>query len=381
MRILLVCENYLPHYGGAEVVFKNIAEGFAKTGNKVDLVTRRLPGTKKFEIINDVHVHRVRSFNTRYLFSFTAIPTVLRLAKEADIIQTTTFNGAPPAWIAARVRKKKVVLTVHEVWVGKWKQVTDLNIISCWIHNFLERMIYTITFDHYICVSNATKNDLLQSQTKIAKENVTTIHNGMDYDFWNPKQFDGGKVREKLSLEGRFICFAWGRPGISKGLEYAIKAMSTICAKIPKAVLLLMLGSPQSYKKRTKYLQDLVSKSNGNIIILESIPYAELGDYIAVADCVLVPSIAEGFGYNAVEACTMGKPVVASDVGSLPEVVSGKFTLVPPKNSEAIAEAVVKASKGEFTKTPLKRFSWEKARKEYLQVYNRLLGEHSSTQN
>ncbi len=374
MKILFVCENYLPHYGGAEVVFKNIAEGFAQTGNDINLITRRLPGTKKFEIINGVQVHRVKSFNTRYLFSFTAIPTVLRLAKDADIIQTTTFNGAPPAWLAAKVRKKKVVLTVHEVWIGKWRQVTDLNVISCWIHDVLERMIYTLKFDHYVCVSTATKNDLLKSKKNIPPENVTTIHNGMDYHFWDPKDFDGKKIREKLSLQRKFICFAWGRPGISKGLEYTIKAMPNICAQIPKAVLLLMLGSTASYQKRTKFLQGLASKTEGKVIMLESVPYAELGNYIAAADCILVPSIAEGFGYNAVEACTMGKPVVASNVGSLPEVVSGKFILVPPKNSEAIAEAVINISKKEYTKTPLKKFSWDYARNEYLKVYHHVLG-------
>ncbi len=361
-------------------MFKNIAEGFAKDGNEVVLVTRRLPGTKKYETINGVNVHRVRSFNTRYLFSFSAIPTVLRLAKEADVIQTTTFNGAPPAWLAAKIRKKKVVLTVHEVWINKWRQVTDLNRISSWIHNLLERMIYTLNYDHYICVSNATQNDLLKNLPGIEEQKVTTIHNGMDYHFWDPKNFDGKKIREKLSLQGKFICFAWGRPGISKGFEYAIEAMPTINAILPQAVLLLMLGSISSYKKRTNYLKELIGK-NKNVLLLDSVPYTELGDYLAAADCIIVPSVAEGFGYNAVEACTMGKPVVASNVGSLPEVISGKFLLVPPKNPGAIAEAVIRISKKEYNKTALKRFSWEKAREEYLKVYAKALREEPSTKN
>src|SRR3989338_352399 len=101
MRLLFVCENYLPHYGGAEVVFKNLAEGFVKAGHTVDLVTHRMKGTAKFEVLNGVRVHRVWSANSRYLFSFTSILKVWSIARRADIIQTTTFNGAPPAWLAA----------------------------------------------------------------------------------------------------------------------------------------------------------------------------------------------------------------------------------------------------------------------------------------
>ena len=56
MHILFVCENYLPHYGGAEVVFKNLAEGFVKKGHDVSLVTHQIKGTKKFEKINGVKV-------------------------------------------------------------------------------------------------------------------------------------------------------------------------------------------------------------------------------------------------------------------------------------------------------------------------------------
>src|SRR3989344_1543558 len=124
MKILFVCENYYPHYGGAEVLFKNLAEGLVKAGNRVAVITSKLPDTKAFEEINGVKIHRIKCFNSRYFFSFLSIPKVLKLAGMADIIQTTTFNGAPPAWLGAKLTKKPVVLTVHEVWVNKWKEIT-----------------------------------------------------------------------------------------------------------------------------------------------------------------------------------------------------------------------------------------------------------------
>ena len=184
MNILFVLENYLPHIGGVEIVFKNLAESLAKQGHEINLITHRLKNTPKFEIINGVKIHRINCLHSRYLFSFLSIPKILKLSKTADLIHTTTFNGAPPSWSVGKLTKKKVILTVHEVWVNKWKETTNLSKFSCFIHDLLEKAIYTLKYDYYICVSNATKKNLLK--LNIPEEKVTTIYNGIDYEFWNP---------------------------------------------------------------------------------------------------------------------------------------------------------------------------------------------------
>ena len=117
MKILFICENYLPHYGGAEVVFKNLAERYQKRGHQSTILTHQLKNTKKTEIINNVQVHRIPSLFSRYIFSFTAIPKAIKLAQQHNIIQTTTFNGAFPAWIAGKLTRKPVVITIHEIWI------------------------------------------------------------------------------------------------------------------------------------------------------------------------------------------------------------------------------------------------------------------------
>lgn len=368
MRILFVCENYLPHYGGAEVVFKNLAEGYVKKGHHVSLVTHRLKGTKKYELINGVKVYRINCFRNRYLFSFFSIPTVIKLAKKNQIIQTTSFNGAPPAWLAAKLTRKPVVITVHEVWVNKWHKVTDLTKLSCFIHNFLEKMIYLLNFNKYICVSNATRNDLLQ--LNINKKKATTIYNGLDYNFWNPAKYDGKKIRKELELKEKFIYFSWGRPGSSKGFEYLIKAVPYIYKRIPNSTCLLMLGSAEKYPQKFKKIKTIANKvGEDKIKIISSVRNEELGDYIKAADCVVIPSIAEGFGYTAVEACAMDKPIIVTNAGSLPEVVSGKFVMVNPKSAREIAKGVEKMFKCEIKSMPLKKFTWNEAIDSYLKIY------------
>ena len=113
MKIVFVLENYIPHIGGVEVVFKNLCEGLAELGHDISIVTHRIKGTPRHELINNVKVYRVNCLGSRYLFTFLAVPKIMKIAKKADLIHTTTFNGAPPAWLAAKLLGKKVVIEIQ----------------------------------------------------------------------------------------------------------------------------------------------------------------------------------------------------------------------------------------------------------------------------
>ena len=115
-------------------------------------------------------------------------------------------------------------------------------------------------------------------------------------------------------------------------------------------------------------------KANNSIKIVDSVPYEELGKHIANSSCVVVPSIAEGFGYNAVEASTLGVPVLVSDAGSLPEVISGKHLLFKNKNIDDLTEKVVKINRDEYEETKQKKFLWQQTINEYLNTYKILIG-------
>ncbi|MBW2996340.1 glycosyltransferase family 4 protein [Candidatus Woesearchaeota archaeon] len=373
MNLLFVLENYFPHVGGVEVVFKNLTEGLVKKGNKVSVVTHRLKGTKKFETINGVKIFRVNCFHSRYFFTFFSIPKVLKLAKKADIIHTTIFNGAFPAWLASKIVNKKAILSVHEVWVGKWKELTELGKVSSFIHEILERLIYFLKFDKYIVISQSTQRQLINQGIK--KDKIKVVYCGLDYNHWNPKKYDSKKIRRKLDLEKKFVYLFYGRPGVSKGLRYLIKAVPLISKNIPNSKLVAIVSKDKTYIKRYKEILRLI-KNLGiqkNIVLIDPVSYKELPNYIKAADCVVVPSLAEGFGFCAAEACAMEKPVVASDTTSLPEVVSGKYVLVKPRNPEEIAKGVEDVFRFKTKQSRLKRFELKDNINGYLGVYKEIL--------
>ncbi|MEK6904938.1 MAG: glycosyltransferase family 4 protein, partial [Nanoarchaeota archaeon] len=228
-----------------------------------------------------------------------------------------------------------------------------------------------------ICVSNATKKDLLNHGIK--PERAITIYNGFDYDFWKPKKNskdEAQKLRKEMGLDKKFVCISWGRPGESKGFQYLLEAASLIREKIPHAVILLMLGSPEKYKKNYQKLKKMAKRHQDFVKIIPSVPYQKLGIMIRAADCVVVPSLAEGFGYSALETISLGTPLVASDAGSLPEVVSGKHLFFESKNSEDLAEKIKAITKGEWNYLPLKKFEWDVCIELYLEVYSQMVNKY-----
>jgi glycosyltransferase involved in cell wall biosynthesis len=116
-----------------------------------------------------------------------------------------------------------------------------------------------------------------------------------------------------------------------------------------------------------------ISSIASKTIILSSMPREKLPDFINIADVVVVPSLSEGFGFSAAEACSLGKKVVVTDVGSLPEVVHGRVVKVKKADPGAIAEGVLKAFRGGYTEVPEKKFLWDDSLRKYDEAINELI--------
>jgi glycosyltransferase involved in cell wall biosynthesis len=370
MKLLFVLENYMPHIGGVEIVFKNLCEGLAARGHEVRVVTHRLPGTRRRETLKGVDVVRVRCLDSRYLFTFASVPAVLKYAKECDVIHTTTFNGAPPAWLAGVMRKKPVLITVHETWIGKWREYTEFSWLRAKVHDLLERAVFLLPYTRYACVSESTRRNLLRVIPR--RRRIVTVHNGFDPAPWE-KRHDTRGLRKRLGLQGAFVVFGYGRPGASKGFRYLLEASTQIGKRIPNARIVLMLSRDRQYAHAVKEYR----RRWPNVRFLDPRPYAELPQYVQMADCVVIPSLSEGFGYTTLESVAAGTPVVATDTTSIPEVISGKHLLVPPKDPEAIADAVLKVKEGQYKNTPIKRFPWKDAIEGYLREYESIVVKHA----
>jgi len=374
-NFVFVLDTYFPIVGGGEVLFKDVCEVLAKRGNVVRVVTGLYKGLKKFEIVNGVFVHRVRCFNSRFLFFLTSISSIFRLIKKADLVHTANFVSAPAAWFACFLRRKKCVLTSHEVCIGKWRKISDSNFFVCFLFNFFEKMIYRLPFYKHVVVSKSTMKNLLRRG--VSKSKISVIYNGVDYSHWDPVKFDGSRVRKDLGVDDRFVCLFFGRPTKNKGLRYLIEAVPKISSRIKNFVLLAVVSDNVATLSARNATIDLCRKLgvSDKVIFRKSVDYSVLPGFVKAADCVVVPSLAEGFGFVAAESCAMGVPVVVSDVDSLSEVVSGKFVFSKPGDVGSIAKGVVDVYEGRFEVSPLKKFKKEEMVNGYLGFYGSVLGE------
>jgi glycosyltransferase involved in cell wall biosynthesis len=128
-----------------------------------------------------------------------------------------------------------------------------------------------------------------------------------------------------------------GRLSEEKGLHYLINALSIVNGEFP-GVRLLVAGTGEmecAYKAlvKEKHLDDRVSFLGFQQNTFET---------LRKIDLLIVPSRTEGFGVAALEGMAMGVPVIASRVGGLNEIISEDAgVLVPPKDVEALAEAII----------------------------------------
>jgi glycosyltransferase involved in cell wall biosynthesis len=357
MKILLLFDHYFPYIGGAEIVNQNIAEHFNKK-YEVIVVSKKFKGLNgSRHNVNGVVIHRTANV-PRLLHSIMCYISAQHYAREADLIFSATYaSGLAGYWLSKKFKKKSVLL-VHEILGENWKLFKK----AYFLYNWFERYIVTRRFDGYITVSHYTKQKL--EEYGVSDNKITVIYNGVDEGLFRPRPINKN-LRKKLVVETAFVYLYFGRPGGSKGLVYLLRAVPAISGVIPDSKLVLILGSEprNEYRKAMRLIDNLNIRDR--IILLPSVPRDQLPDYVNIADVVVIPSLSEGFGFSAVESCILGKKIVVTDTGALPETIFGRVIKIPKADSDALAGGVCRAYRDEYEQVPEKKFRWEESLDKY----------------
>jgi len=338
------------------------------------VITCHLPGTAYQERLNGVYIHRVRvpGWGRRYWFTIFSLWAVWRIGKKCEIFHTTTYNGIFPTFILSKLLRKPAVVTVFEVVCDLWKDSGQMGWLNAKIHSLAERLFFKLPLDKYLCISKHTGNCL--EKYGISKDKIQIIYPGIERIYYETSNdFNKNSIKRLLKLENKYIYTYFGRPGIFKGVEYLLQAVPLIAKTILNSKLLLILA--RDPKDRYENIIKLINKLKieNNVIMLDPLKREKLIEYIRASDIVVLPSLSEGFGLSCVEACSLGTPVVSSKVGSIPEVIFGKFVLVPPADPRAIANGVKKMYNLEYSILPKKTFLWEDSVMKHLCLYNALI--------
>ena len=276
---------------------------------------------------------------------------ILNKQHHFDIVYSNTL-AVLLGIIYAKKRKIKHLWHVHEI-------IVHPKVIASIFPKILMRYSNLV-----ICNSNATQNNLtvripeLKSKTKV-------IYNGMELNSENKA------VAQKTDFgfnETDIIITLVGRISRLKGHKLLLDVFTNHLIK-NENIKLLFVGSP--VEGQEQYLDEIQNSINRNKLQtkVKILPFLnDLNGVWAVTDIAIMPSTeAESFGLVAVEAMLAKKPVVASNLGGLTEIVINNETglLFDPNSKEALSEALFKLIESPSLRSEFGEKGYERAIKEF----------------
>ena len=217
-KLLFVLEHFHPHVGGVETLFGYLTESLTTAGHDVTVLTASMPSAPPVENRQGVRIVRLWCPQPlrRYAFTLFAIPRAIRESRRHDLIHTTTYNAAIPAWLAAKLTGKPVVITVHEVWGAQWNRLPGLNRLLGWGFRIFEWLTLHLPFDHYLAVPRHTASRLAQ-EMGVATSRIDVAYPPFDETFWSPDMHHPRPLKEELGIDpSRPLYLYFGRAGSRK---------------------------------------------------------------------------------------------------------------------------------------------------------------------
>jgi glycosyltransferase involved in cell wall biosynthesis len=274
-----------------------------------------------------------------------------------DIIHSNVDCG-----FAFKIKSKPLVVTVHHIVSDSYYQrYTSFGqkIFHRALFSYITKSLSRA--DYIIAVSENTKKEIERS---FGITDVKVIHNGIDVGTFKPLEVeDPYPTKIKLLFVGNLTK--------RKGADLLPKIMN----KLDDRFILFYTSGLRT--KKSEF-------SNGRMIPLGRLNLHKLVEMYNLCDMLVAPSRLEGFGYSVAEAMSCGKPVIASNSSSLPELIDdckGGF-LCDMDNADNFADKIeLIASDGNIKnrfglynrKKILEKFSLEKMAEQYSNIYSDLI--------
>lgn len=374
MKICIVLPHFYPYVGGGEKMFYDLAKELVQRGHKVRVIARNV-GEEYLghKVVDEIEVWYC-PWKSHFGHPIPRISDIEEHIKWCDVVHTSIFTTAAPVSRLAKKYHKPSILTVYEVRGTKWFWVENF-VKACAFYAY-EQYVCRQRFDIYHSISEATKKDYLKF---CGKKEVCTVYlaNEMNPELGKHAAIN---LHEYFEVEKNMRLFLfYGRPGQTKGIdiyEKAIKRLKNQGIDLSRVKFCFILGA-EPVELRAKFVKLIHEEQLDDVVLIkESLPREELSGCILQADYVVVPSVTEGFGFSALEACQMGKHIIYSDGGSLPEVVYGKCLGFENRNDTDLADKLQRiVQKGDeaFDNIGEKKFTYDRMINGIIRLYEKAL--------
>ncbi|MFV1977124.1 MAG: glycosyltransferase [Candidatus Scalindua sp.] len=333
-NLLYVFDNM--EFGGGERVFAQIINRLSD--KKYKIIVACLPTGTFIEKIKGSKA-QIKSFDMRNRFNPGVILQLSSLIKKerVDIVHSQGARADFFARIAAKLAGAPNVVSTVPMPVEGF----DVNPIKKLIYMAFNRFSECFV-DRFIVVSDALEKMMIEKH-RIAPQKIVKIYNGIETDEYCISDEEivhrRSSFRTKANIgEGVPVIGIIGRLVWQKGFEYFIEAIPEVLKEFKEAWF-LVVGEGE--------LEDDLKVKSKKLKLEDKIIFTgfrdDIEDVLASIDIFVIPSLREGMPVVLLEAMAMKKPIVATNIEGIMEILENGVTglLVPPKDSKALAEAII----------------------------------------
>lgn len=260
----------------------------------------------------------------------------------------------------------KTVVTVHDMIVELFPSLFD---VSCDESNWKAKAVAAA--DGVICVSENTKTDLTRILPLNGKPTEVVYHG-------NSMRFDNAALKT-IDIDSRYWLYVGNRGLKYKNFDVVLRAFSERLCQYD--VKLVCFGGGSFTSDEFERFKELGVEGN---LLHSSGHDSVLASYYKSADCLIYPSIYEGFGLPPIEAMAIGCPVVSSSAPPMPEIIGRAGLFFEPDLTQSLLDQISLLNDSEIRDQLIKlghqqvsRYNWKIIAEQALGFYESLVEENS----
>ena len=374
--LALVTHSTSPRGGMVHTVA--LAEALQAAGQSVHVITQGDPATGLFRPTSVPFTvlpapRRDGTLTDRVFASIDQLAGALDdLAGRFDVLHAQDCIAARAA---ARVRDAgapvSVVRTVHHV-----DDFTTPALVECQRAAIREP-------DRVLVVSEQWRRILGEEYGTDA----TVVPNGVDPDRFAPTAPERvAELRASIGAQDRFLFLGVGGIEPRKGTHVAFAALAELKARMPHPPMLAIVGG-HSFQDYAAYREETLATLPGlglelgtDVVLLGTLPEADLGDWYRSADALCFPSLKEGWGLAVLEAMAADLPVIAGDLPVFREYLMHRHNALMPRSGdsadlaramrEMFADRALRRRLRAGGRATLARYTWAVSARRHVDVYD-----------
>jgi len=375
MEIAQVCPLYHPYLGGVETHVGEISKRLVKLDANVKVYTTDPSGgLPRRQLIDNIEILRFRSFTPKQIYFFSpSLLSALRSLKDIDVVHVHAYPNFPALAVALAKSgsRRPVVFTPH---YGGYRLATEgTSVLQGCAKKFYNLFAGRFMFERADAVVALSKieSSLLGQGFGLRTNRIRYIPNGVNVEEYAcPRKSTGSKV---LLYVGRVEKY--------KGLASLLRVFSKV-RRLFASSRLVIVGKG-AYKK------DLVSTVEkcglqDHVDFLQDVPKEKLLQIYLTSGVFVLLSQYEAFPITVIEAMASGLPVIATNVGGIPDIIkpgkNGFLVGYPPSEELVVRYISLLFNQSELShdmgqkarEFVLSNFTWDRTAKDLLKLYEEL---------